>query len=311
MLYEIGGEYQIAQLDRMKPDRLYMGLVGADEIETVLHGLPRREHVLELCRSTDPTKRNLLTAYDGFSFGILDVVQADHIMGTRDRIGLLMQKNLLLVIDLRDCDHSTETVVAQVLEHAKEMKTVTPEKLICDFLTRLTENDNVWLEKTEKKIAGLDSQVLENREENFNTELSVLRRELLVMHGYYEHLVRIGEDLYENENDLFEESGLHYFKLFTGRAQRLADNVQMLREFAQQVREAYQAALDNRLNNIMKIFTVVTTVFLPLTLLTGWYGMNFVNMPELKQPWAYPVVCGLSVVIVLSCLYWFKKKKLL
>ena len=59
----------------------------------------------------------------------------------------------------------------------------------------------------------------------------------------------------------------------------------------------------------MTLLTVVTTVFMPLTLIVGWYGMNFRYMPELDKPWGYPAVIALSVAVVVISLWFFKKKK--
>lgn len=76
-----------------------------------------------------------------------------------------------------------------------------------------------------------------------------------------------------------------------------------------QIRDLYKAHLDIKQNRIMTILTVVTTIFMPLTLIAGWYGMNFRYMPELEWRWSYPVVNIISVVIALGSLLFFKKKK--
>jgi magnesium transporter len=76
-----------------------------------------------------------------------------------------------------------------------------------------------------------------------------------------------------------------------------------------QVRDLYHAQLEVRQNRIMTLLTVVTTIFMPLTLIAGWYGMNFRYMPELEWRLGYPVVIAVSVLIVVFCLIFFKKKK--
>ena len=91
--------------------------------------------------------------------------------------------------------------------------------------------------------------------------------------------------------------------------ERYLNAVQSLRESVAQLREAYQSQLSIQQNDLMKIFTVVTAVFLPLTLLVGWYGMNFSNMPELSWKYGYPAVIVISLVIVMICLWIMKKKK--
>ncbi|HWT27849.1 MAG TPA: CorA family divalent cation transporter, partial [Mobilitalea sp.] len=109
--------------------------------------------------------------------------------------------------------------------------------------------------------------------------------------------------------DLFNEENLQYFRIFTDRVARLSSTTRMLQEYSVQVREAYHAQLDLDLNNIMKMFTVVTTIFLPLTLIVGWYGMNFTTMPELTWKYGYLFVIGLCVITAFICIYFFKKKK--
>lgn len=76
-----------------------------------------------------------------------------------------------------------------------------------------------------------------------------------------------------------------------------------------QLREAYQSQLSIQQNELMKLFTVVTVIFLPLSLLAGWYGMNFVGMPELRWRYGYPAVIVLSVLIVAWLLWYFRKNK--
>lgn len=74
------------------------------------------------------------------------------------------------------------------------------------------------------------------------------------------------------------------------------------------LREAYQSSIANRANEIMRVFTAITTVFMPLTVITGIYGMNFTNMPELNWKYSYFVVIGLMVTLGLSMFFIFRKK---
>ena len=93
------------------------------------------------------------------------------------------------------------------------------------------------------------------------------------------------------------------------RLGRLRNEAQLLREYCLQVRELFQAEIDIRQNRIMKILTIVTTIFLPLSLLAGWYGMNFTGMPELTWKYGYPTVIAVSILVVTVCLWIMKKKK--
>ena len=76
-----------------------------------------------------------------------------------------------------------------------------------------------------------------------------------------------------------------------------------------QLRDLYKAHIDIKQNRIMTVLTVVTTVFMPLTLIVGWYGMNFKYMPELEWRLGYPIVIVISLIIVAGSLLFFKLKK--
>ena len=112
----------------------------------------------------------------------------------------------------------------------------------------------------------------------------------------------------ENENGLISGRQLKRFRMLTRRVERLLDTADSLRDYVSQVREAYQSQVDINLNNLMRIFTVVTAVFSPLTLIVGWYGMNL-RMPESRWDWGYPMVILMSLAVCVATVALFKKKK--
>ena len=111
------------------------------------------------------------------------------------------------------------------------------------------------------------------------------------------------------KNGFFAKKQVKYFGVISDRADRLMSKASQLLEYAQQVRDAYKAQVDAQQNNNMQFLTVISTIFFPLTLITSWYGMNFHNMPELKH--GYPGVIILSVVVMITCIIIFKRKKML
>ena len=85
--------------------------------------------------------------------------------------------------------------------------------------------------------------------------------------------------------------------------------VNSLLDYTVQIRDTYQSRLDVKQNHIMTVLTIVTTVFMPLTLIVGRYGMNFRYMPELESVWGYPIVIAVSALIVIASMVFFKRKK--
>lgn len=178
-----------------------------------------------------------------------------------------------------------------------------------DFLELLIGKDLHHLQKLEERLGQLEDRVLAGRVEGFNQEMTALRKEVTGWVRYYTQLDDMVCEFQENENGYFTEEEVRSFHLVEKRLGRLSGEAQALREYGLQLRELFQAEIDVRQNRIMKILTIVTTVFLPLTLVAGWYGMNFAHMPELQWEYGYPAVILVSVTIVALCLWLMKKKK--
>ena len=183
------------------------------------------------------------------------------------------------------------------------------ERFLYDFLEQIIHSDLALLERYEKELDGIEDAVLEGREDADIKRVYEIRNDMRDLKTHYEQLMDLGQEMEENENHFFREENVRYFRLFADRVSRLIDTVTALRDYAAQIRDLYQAQLDIKQNRIMTLLTVVTTIFMPLTLIVGWYGMNFRYMPELEWRYAYPVVAGVSVLIVIGSLIFFKAKK--
>ncbi|MBP3266870.1 MAG: magnesium transporter CorA, partial [Ruminococcus sp.] len=183
------------------------------------------------------------------------------------------------------------------------------ERFIYDFLEQIVYRDQTILERLDKELDTIESNILAGEEGDPSQRVSRIRSDLRDMRVHYEQLLDLSQELEENENDFFHKENTRYFHLFTQRISRLHDLTASLREYSIQIRDLYQSQLDVRQNRIMALLTVITSIFMPLTLIAGWYGMNFKYMPELEYKAAYPIVIAVSVIIVIVSLIFFKKKK--
>jgi magnesium transporter len=311
MLYEFNNGLKNIKIRDIKKEHLTVGLITLKQLKENNDLFKFSSATINDCEEENHKYRNTIDIYDGYSFGIMTVINAADDLSIKDRIGFYIKNNLFLLVEIMDNDKS----VQKILEYAVKRyhyTTMTLEKVIFSVFENLINNDRKVLEQIEYHIDEMEDVLIAgNVNKNFNGEILVLKKRLLGLKNYYEQIIDVGEELQENENDIFAEEDLRYFKMFTDKATRLSNNVQMLREKLVQLRDAYHAALDYNLNSIMKMFTVVTTIFLPLTLIVGWYGMNFTTMPELTWKYGYVGVIVLSIVVVIGILWYYKKKKLL
>lgn len=183
------------------------------------------------------------------------------------------------------------------------------ERFIYDFLEQIVARDQVLLEGFDKELDTIESDILGPSENDPSQRVSHIRSDLRDLRVHYEQLLDLAQELEENENNFFTKENTRYFHLFSQRVSRLHDITTSLRDYSIQIRDLYQSQLDKKQNRIMTLLTVITSIFMPLTLIVGWYGMNFKYMPELEKKAAYPIVIIVSIVIVILSLIFFKKKK--
>ena len=178
----------------------------------------------------------------------------------------------------------------------------TIDQFLDDFFMSIVEEDILYLAVLEREIADMEENILQGSTDYFHYRMLGIKKEISRLYCYYCQMSDVAEVFVRKRNTCQD---------FSERVGRLKEETQSLREYAMQVQDVYQAEISIHQNNIMKLLTVVTTVFLPLTLIAGWYGMNFYNMPELSWEYGYLTVSVISILIIVLSLWYFKKKKFL
>ncbi len=206
-------------------------------------------------------------------------------------------------------DNNTAADIIKGVQRSKKWKLPSLERFLYDFLDQIVKDDLRLMERYENELDSMEQLIIDGDESLPSGRLNDIRSDIRYLRIHYEQLMDLAQELEENENGFFKLENLRYFRLFINRAERLHEESMSLRDYTMQLRDLYKAHLDIKQNRIMTVLTVVTTIFMPLTLIVGWYGMNFVYMPELKWEGSYPVVIIVSIVIVIGSLLFFKKKK--
>lgn len=177
----------------------------------------------------------------------------------------------------------------------------------CDEL--LTEEAGIHAE-FQKTLAKLEKQILDGKQsENLNRILYCEKQKCISKNNYYSKVQNIIEELKDNDFELFDEAELKYFDNLSDKIARLRDDVRMIIDSTVHLRDAYQSAIDLKLNNTMKLFTVVTVIFAPLGFITGWFGMNFKNMPLVSSPYGVAVAGIVSAAVTVGMIVWLKLKR--
>lgn len=311
MLYALKPELTPISPEQYDSELLTAGYIAVDELESVRSRFGLSEAAVNECFAGRERYRNVVDVYEDHLFGMVDIVDVQNVMAANDRVAFFIKRNLLLLCALYDEDGSTRVLFDSAVRRFRP-ENVTLEMLLYAVLDATVNQDAGFLAKMEFDISEMEGAVTRKEADaDIDQQIYDKKKQLLALRNYYEQLIDIGEGLEENENGVFDDGAMHYFTIFTNKCTRLSGNVQMLRDALTQLREAHQAAMDYSLNNTMKLLTIVTVIFMPLTLLVGWYGMNFQNMPELSSRFGYPVIIAVSLLLVALSVLWFKRKKML
>ena len=207
-----------------------------------------------------------------------------------------------------DDSGAAEAIIRDIIK-TKKWRMPSLERFIYDFLEQIIKYDRDLLERYDQELDTIETAIVNEADKVAVDRVIDIRGEIRELRVHYEQLLDFGQEFEENENSFFKHDNLRYFRLFSNRIERLRDTTVATSDHAAQIRDIYKSYLDIKQNRIMTVLTVVTTIFMPLTLIAGWYGMNFRFMPELDSVWGYPIVLIVSVLIVAGSLLFFKKKK--
>ena len=164
------------------------------------------------------------------------------------------------------------------------------------------------LEHYSERLEDLEDEVLARPSQQTIAQIHQIKRELLLVRRAVWPMREVIGTLVREQHENLSETTRTYFRDVHDHAVQVIDMVETYREFASGLTETYMSAMSNRMNEIMKVLTIITTIFVPLTFLAGVYGMNFTYLPEKDIVWAYPAFWGVCLVTAVLMVVWFRRR---
>lgn len=305
MFYQFDDDVTSVDYSDLKDNTPVLGYISRNELEKIQKHFELPLQAVEMCREQISPLASNLDIYNNCYFIRLAIpYEKDSV----NSAGIFILKNTFLIVNISDKEFFNRDLFIKTTSKLC-VENAGIERIITSFFESLVLIDDSRLDMIRSSIAQLEEDVINNKVDNsFNVKLLEIKRNILSLRGYYERLIDISQILIENENEIFDES-IKRLGIFIDKVNRLKDNVDLLTDSVVHLWDAYQASLNMRLNETMKFFTLVTTIFFPLTVIVGWYGMNFSTMPEFSWKYGYPFVIVFSILIISALILWFKKKK--
>jgi magnesium transporter len=177
------------------------------------------------------------------------------------------------------------------------------------LIDAIVDNYFIVLEKIAEEVESLEEEVVtEPTPETVHT-INHLKRELIFLRKSVWPLRELIGGLERGESSLIEKKTTIFLRDVYDHTVQVIDTVETLRDMVSGMLDVYLSSISNRMNEVMKVLTIIATIFIPTTFIAGIYGMNFEFMPELKWRWSYPVVWAVMIAMGASMLFYFRKKK--
>lgn len=211
--------------------------------------------------------------------------------------------------------HFIITITRQKINELRSLKPLlweqevnSPDRFMYLLIDLIVDNYFLVGDRIEVRIEKLEEDILMHTKKSHLNEIIGLRSEILWLKKVLGPQKEVINTLNKRDLRLIDEQLQKYFSDIYENAVKISETFDTYRDLMGNLREAYQSSIANRANEIMRVFTAITTVFMPLTVITGIYGMNFDNMPELHTRHGYFVVLGVMILLGSSMFLIFRKK---
>jgi magnesium transporter len=265
-------------------------------------------HPLVLEDVVNVGQRPKVEDYDTYVFVVLDLVRWD---GARDlqeeQVSLLLFANLLISIQERESD-LFKPVEERLRAQRSKMRVQGVDHLAYALIDTGVDHYFPTLERVGEQIDEVEDVLLEKPDRGTFEQLHRIKRDLLRLRKATWPLREMVGAMARTDSALVREGTRVWLRDVYDHAVQIIDIVETFREMTAELADLYLSSVSNRMNEIMKVLTVIATIFMPLTFLVGVYGMNFRNMPELSWAWGYPVVWVVMVLIGAGMVWMFKRR---
>ena len=184
-----------------------------------------------------------------------------------------------------------------------------PDYLAYALLDAVVDRYFLLLEKLGDEVEALEEKILADPGSETVRELHGLKREMIFLRRAAWPMREIVARLERGGSELVDSGTEVYLRDLYDHAVQVIDSIETLRDLLSGLLDIYLSSVSNRMNEVMKVLTIIATIFIPLTFIAGVYGMNFSYMPELEIPWAYPAVWAIMIALAAGMLVFFRKKK--
>jgi len=267
-------------------------------------------HPLVLEDIVNTGQRTKAEEFENYIFIVLKMLVYDDAAGhiAAEQVSLILGPHFLFSFQEKEGD-VFEFVRERIRKARGRIRKAGCDYLAYALMDAVVDHYFVILERLGDKIELLEEQLLENTTRRMLEDIHHLKREMIFLRKQVWPLREVLNSLIKDPSELIGETTRIFLRDVYDHSIQVIDTIESFRDVLSGLSDLYLSTVSNRMNEVMKVLTVIATIFIPLTFIAGIYGMNFDYMPELKWHWAYPALWLVLIVIFLAMISWFKRKK--
>ncbi len=296
---------------RDRPTVTWINIDGLHDVETTEKiGKHFGIHPLVLEDIMNTGQRPKMEEFDDYIFVVLKMLSFDDKKEeTRsEQVSLILGENY--VISFQEAAGDIFDLVRKRLEEGKgRMRKSGADYLSYSLLDSVVDNYFLILEKFGERVESMEEGLVDNPRSETLEKIYALKREMIFLRKSVWPLREAVSGLERSESGIIEKKTRIYLRDVYDHTIQVIDTVETFRDMVSGMLDLYMSSISNRMNQVMKVLTIIATIFIPLTFIAGIYGMNFEFMPELSWPPGYPVVWLVMIIIALLMVFYFRKRE--
>ncbi len=254
-------------------------------------------------------QRPKIENYDDYLFLVIKSFSAieNDLQLDQKQISCILSENYFITF-LEKQTNFFDPIIDHIKNNRNNIKTKKPDFLLYIFLDLIVDSYFLLLQGIEDNLYTLENDLIGDNNDDITNQLHKLTSNISCLHRYIFPVVEITKNIVNLNSKLIHDTTF-YFRDLYDHTYRIVDSLESYREMTFNLLQIYLSEVSTRMNEIMKVLTIIATIFIPLTFIVGVYGMNFKYMPELEYKYGYFIVWGVMVLIAILLIFYFKKKK--
>ena len=301
---------------KKKPTATWINICGVHDTGIIQKmGKEFEIHPLVLEDIVNTTQRPKMEDYDNYMFIVLKMLSlnAETDETKSEQVSLLLGDNYVISFQESPGD-VFDNIRKSIKDDKGRIRKAGPDYLAYRLLDAVIDNYFSILEKFGDKIEGLEENMVEDPKSETLETIYALKREMLFLRKSVWPLRETIGGLSRSESRLIRKKTMLYIRDIYDHTIQVIDTVETFRDMTSSMTDLYLSSISNKMNQVMKVLTIIATIFIPLSFFAGLYGMNFnpdvspYNMPELNNPFGYPAVLLFMLSVALIMIIYFKRK---